>query len=224
MKTAVNLIERIRRHRVHVTVANDGGDRVRAQAVCSCQKWRAPDRHELVTATDDAFRHHCDTGHRLASPRSWPNQDAYERVARPYAQATGHKLHPEDLHAGSNIGLEHGRTGELACVEALPIPTRTPGRWGRAVAVFVELAAGPVLLAFLLTIAATAALSSVFGSTRHPPAVLAVADVVIAVCGLLVASLTARIADIVGRRDGHDNESDLCEPCRYRNARLGGRD
>jgi hypothetical protein len=40
----------------------------------------------------------------------------------------------------------------------------------------------------------------------------------------ITASLTTRIADIVGRRDGHDNESDLCEPCRYRNARPGRRD
>jgi hypothetical protein len=36
-------------------------------------------------------------------------QDAYERVARPYAQATGHKLHPEDRSSGQQsppIGID----------------------------------------------------------------------------------------------------------------------
>jgi hypothetical protein len=68
VKTAANLIERIRnlRSRVHVVVAVNGDKR----AVCGrCKTWRAPDRSELHTASDDAFVHFCETGHPMATPR-----------------------------------------------------------------------------------------------------------------------------------------------------------
>jgi hypothetical protein len=67
MKTAANFIERIRDHRarVHVIAASEGV----AHAVCSCKKLRAPYRNGLNAAADDAFRHYCETGHRLGTPR-----------------------------------------------------------------------------------------------------------------------------------------------------------
>jgi hypothetical protein len=84
-RTAVNVIRRIsNRYRVHVLVANDGTNRIRAQAVCSCRKFDAPRRCEsdpnatVMLASDDAFHHHCSTGHRMATPRvraSWGSQD-----------------------------------------------------------------------------------------------------------------------------------------------------
>jgi hypothetical protein len=70
-RTAVDLVGRIRRRfaRVYVLVADDSVDQLRARAVCSCKKWRAPNRSEVCAATDDAFRHSCDSGHRMATPR-----------------------------------------------------------------------------------------------------------------------------------------------------------
>jgi hypothetical protein len=66
VKAAGNFIERIRNHRarVHVVAASDGV----AHAVCSCKKLRAAERTELNAAADDAFRHHCETRHRMAAP------------------------------------------------------------------------------------------------------------------------------------------------------------
>ena len=75
-RTAAKLICRIRDHyaRVHVLVTEDGAYHVRAQAVCPC-KWHAPARsgvdpgRAVQLASDDAFTHRCQTGHRIANPR-----------------------------------------------------------------------------------------------------------------------------------------------------------
>jgi hypothetical protein len=75
-RTAINLIERFRDHyaRVHVLVASDGVDHLRAQAVCSCNTPHTRHRNEadpdiaVQRAADDGFRHFCTTGHRMATP------------------------------------------------------------------------------------------------------------------------------------------------------------
>jgi hypothetical protein len=75
-RSAIRLIRRIRDHfaRAYVLVSHDDVNHVRAQAVCSC-KWRAQPRNDVIPgnaiqlAKDDAFSHHCTTGHRLSTAR-----------------------------------------------------------------------------------------------------------------------------------------------------------